>query len=96
MCTFTTVLLRWSLSVRHPSLLPVHRKPAWRSGGQETVDGVGFPKEAAPRRGRFGLMNVTRIQLEWLAEYANEQAMLDMSTANSTFMVRRPVLPVKD
>jgi hypothetical protein len=39
---------------------------------------------------------VTRIQLEWLAEYANKQAVLDMSTANSTFMVRRPVLPVKD
>ena len=46
--------------------------------------------------GNFGLMNVTRIQLKWLAEYANKQAVLDMSTANSTFMVRRPVLPVKD
>ncbi|MEC9133914.1 MAG: hypothetical protein VX853_08135 [Pseudomonadota bacterium] len=66
---------------------------------QETVDSIWIsPQEALARHaeGNFGLMNVTRIQLEWLAEYANKQAVLDMSTANSTFMVRRPVLPVKD
>ena len=63
---------------------------------QETVDSIWItPQDALARHadGSFGLMNVTRIQLEWLAEYANKQAVLDMSTANTLFPVRRPILP---
>lgn len=65
----------------------------------ETVDSIWITPQAALARhadGKFGLMNVTRIQLEWLAEYANKQAVLDMSTTNTIFPVRRPILPVAD
>ena len=63
---------------------------------QETVDSIWVtPQQALERHaaGEFDLMNVTRIQLEWLAQYAHKQALLDMSEANQTFPVRRPVLP---
>ena len=66
---------------------------------QETVDSIWIsPQQALARHadGEFGLMNVTRIQLEWLSEYANKQAVLDMSESKKTFLTRRPILPVKD
>lgn len=66
---------------------------------QETVDSIWIsPQQALARHaeGKFGLMNVTRIQLEWLSEYANKQDLLKMSESNTTFPTRRPILPVKD
>ena len=66
---------------------------------QETVDSIWIsPQQALARHaeGEFGLMNVTRIQLEWLSEYSNKQALLEMSGSNTTFPTRRPILPVKD
>jgi 8-oxo-dGTP pyrophosphatase MutT (NUDIX family) len=66
---------------------------------QETVDSIWIsPQQALARHaeGKFGLMNVTRIQLEWLSEYANKKDLLKMSASNTTFPTRRPILPVKD
>ena len=66
---------------------------------QETVDSIWIsPQQALARHaeGKFGLMNVTRIQLEWLSEYANKKDLLKMSESNTTFPTRRPILPVKD
>ena len=63
---------------------------------KETVDSTWItPQDALKRHadGEFDLMNVTRIQLEWLSQYANKQAVLDMATAKREFPVRRPVLP---
>lgn len=63
---------------------------------KETVDSIWIsPQEALARNKakEFDLMNVTRIQLEWLSEYADKQAVLDMALAQQEFMVRRPVLP---
>ena len=63
---------------------------------KETVDSIWISPEEALARNRdkeFDLMNVTRIQLEWLSEYANKQAVLDMAEAQEEFVVRRPVLP---
>jgi 8-oxo-dGTP pyrophosphatase MutT (NUDIX family) len=65
---------------------------------QETVDSIWIsPQQALARHadGEFGLMNVTRIQLEWLSAYPNKQALLEMSSTNTTFPTRRPILPVK-
>ncbi len=64
---------------------------------KETVDSIWIsPQEALARNkaGEFDLMNVTRIQLETLAEYENKQALLDMAVGKTEFPVRRPILPV--
>ena len=64
---------------------------------QETVDSIWVsPQQALARHAEneFGLVNVTRIQLEWLSEYTNKQD-LPMSKA-ATFPTRRLMLPVKD
>ena len=66
---------------------------------QETVDSIWIsPQQALARHadGQFGLMNVTRIQLEWLSAYPSKQALLEMSSTNTAFPTRRPILPVKD
>ena len=66
---------------------------------KETVDSIWItPQEALERHARdeFGLMNVTRMQLEVLAGYANKQAVLDMSAAVRDISIRRPVLPVSN
>ncbi len=63
---------------------------------KETVDSVWItPQEALARHANkeFDLMNVTRIQLEWLAEHPNKQAVVDMAEAKTEFSITRPVLP---
>jgi 8-oxo-dGTP pyrophosphatase MutT (NUDIX family) len=63
---------------------------------KETVDSIWISPHEALERNRakeFDLMNVTRIQLEWLARYPSKQALLDMALANEEFPIRRPVLP---
>ena len=63
---------------------------------KETVDSLWISPQDALERNRaneFDLMNITRMQLEWLADYANKQSLLDMASAQSEFSVRRPVLP---
>lgn len=63
---------------------------------KETVDSIWVsPQEALSRHadGDFGMMNVTRIQLEWLAEYPDKQAVLDMAASEREIPVSRPVLP---
>ena len=63
----------------------------------ETVDSVWItPQEALQQHkdGVFDLMNVTRMQLEQLATYPDKQAVLEMASNKSEFMIRRPVLPV--
>ncbi len=63
---------------------------------QETVASTWItPQEALARHAakEFDLMNVTRIQLEALAEYSTKAAVLDMAVNNQHFPVRRPVLP---
>ena len=64
---------------------------------KETVDSIWItPQEALARHKdkEFDLMNVTRIQLEWLSEYPDKQALLDMALAQQEFLVRRPIIPV--
>ena len=61
-----------------------------------TVDSIWItPQEALARNAakEFDLMNVTRMQLEWLAAYPDKQAVMDMAEAQSSFSIRRPVLP---
>ena len=63
---------------------------------QETVDSIWITPEDALRRNaakEFDLMNVTRMQLEWLAEYPSKQALLSMAEQRTEFSVRRPVVP---
>ena len=63
----------------------------------ETVDSIWITPEDALRRHEareFDLMNVTRIQLEWLAEYRDKRSVLEMAATKQSFLVRRPVLPV--
>ena len=63
---------------------------------QETVDSIWITPQDALRRNaakEFDLMNVTRIQLEWLSEYADKQALLKMAEQKQDFSVRRPILP---
>lgn len=63
---------------------------------KETVDSIWITPQDALARNQakeFDLMNVTRMQLEWLAEYADKQAVLDMALDKQEFMVRRPILP---
>ena len=63
---------------------------------KETVDSVWIsPQEALARHAakEFDLMNVTRMQLEWLAEHPDKQAVLDMALNKTDFLIRRPELP---
>lgn len=63
---------------------------------QETVDSIWITPEDALRRNaakEFDLMNVTRMQLEWLAKYPSKQALLSMAEQRTEFSVRRPVVP---
>jgi len=63
---------------------------------KETVDSVWItPQEALARHAdkEFDLMNVTRMQLEGLSEYADKRAVLDMAVNRTEFPIRRPVLP---
>ena len=74
--------------------------PAGQSGqhdDKETVDSIWIsPIEALERHvaNEFGLMNVTRIQLEVLAGYKSREALLTMATNNEHFPIHRPVVPV--
>ncbi len=63
---------------------------------KETVDSIWItPQDALERNaaGEFDLMNVTRMQLEALANYPDKQAVLDMAVSKTEFPIRRPVLP---
>ncbi|MEM7003541.1 MAG: NUDIX hydrolase [Pseudomonadota bacterium] len=63
---------------------------------KETVDSIWItPQEALARNkaGEFDLMNVTRIQLEELAQSPDKAALLAAAKARQTFSIRRPVLP---
>lgn len=66
---------------------------------KETVDSIWItPQEALQRHAQddFGLMNVTRMQLEVLAQYPHKQAVLEMAASQRQITVRRPVLPVSN
>ncbi len=68
-----------------------------RHDEKETVDSIWITPEEALERNKnkeFDLMNVTRMQLEWLSEYNNKQAVVDMVKRRRQFPTRRPVLPV--
>lgn len=63
----------------------------------ETVDSIWItPGEALERHAakEFDLMNVTRMQLEWLNEFADKRAVLDMAESRLEFPIKRPVLPL--
>ncbi len=63
---------------------------------KETVDSVWItPQEALKRHAaeEFGLMNVTRMQLEWLSELPDKRAVIEMAEKRSDFQTNRPVLP---
>ena len=63
---------------------------------QETVASTWIsPIEALARHKNqeFELMNVTRIQLEWLADFPDKQSVLAMARAQSSFFTGRPSLP---
>ena len=65
---------------------------------QETVDSIWItPQEALERHAakEFDLMNVTRIQLEALAQSPTKAALLEMSANKQRFSTMRPVLPKK-
>ena len=64
---------------------------------KETVDSIWItPQEALTRNANqeFDLMNVTRMQLEMLAQLPDKAAVLEMAETREEFPVRRPVLPV--
>ncbi|MFK7913670.1 MAG: hypothetical protein AB8B93_07120 [Pseudomonadales bacterium] len=63
----------------------------------ELVDSIWIsPKEALRLNSakEFNLMNVTRYQLEALAEYDSAAALLEMAANNADFPVSRPVVPI--
>jgi 8-oxo-dGTP pyrophosphatase MutT (NUDIX family) len=63
---------------------------------KETVDSVWISPTEALRRndaGDFGLMGVTRIQLERLAAFGSMAALHDSITTRTEFPIQRPVLP---
>lgn len=67
-----------------------------RHDEKETVDSIWITPGEALARNRakeFDLMNVTRMQLEWLDAHGNKQAVLDMALSRREFPIRRPVLP---
>ena len=60
---------------------------------QETVDSIWINPTEALRRNdekEFDLMRVTRMQLEWLTEYANKAELLETVSNRKEFLVRRP------
>ena len=66
---------------------------------KETVDSIWItPQDALERNkaGEFDLMNVTRMQLEWLSIYPDKQAVVDMAVDKREFLVARPVLPASN
>ena len=68
-----------------------------RHDEKETVHSIWIsPQEALVRHaaGEFGLMNVTRVQLEGLARYPSKAAVLEMAARRREFPVHRPHLPV--
>ena len=72
--------------------------PASQTGqhdAKETVDSIWISPDEALRRHQnqeFDLMNLTRIQLQWLAAFEDQSALLRMASANRNFPVARPVL----
>ena len=67
-----------------------------RHDEHETVDSVWVAPDEALRRhrdGAFGLMNVTRVQLERLACHRSAEAAIAAAADNRHFPVHRPVLP---
>ena len=67
-----------------------------RHDEKETVDSVWISPQEALQRNRdkeFDLMNVTRMQLEWLAQHPDKHAVIDMALNRQEFPIRRPVLP---
>ncbi len=68
-----------------------------RHDDQETVDSVWIsPDEALARNTakEFNLMNVTRFQLEALAQHRSAQDVLSAAARNTHFPVSRPQVPV--
>ena len=64
---------------------------------RETVDSIWIsPREALRRNAAkdFDLMNVTRFQLEALAQFDSAQSVLEMAAENDSFPVSRPIVPV--
>ena len=62
----------------------------------ETVESIWItPQEALNlhKKKEFGLMNVTRIQLEKLALFPNKTELIAMAENQEEFLVRRPILP---
>ena len=62
----------------------------------ETVESIWItPQEALNlhEKKEFGLMNVTRIQLEKLAVFPNKTSLIAMAENQEEFLVRRPILP---
>ena len=62
----------------------------------ETVESIWItPQEALNlyEKKEFGLMNVTRIQLEKLALFPNKTELIAMAENQEEFLVRRPILP---
>ena len=62
----------------------------------ETVESIWItPQEALNlhKKKEFGLMNVTRIQLENLALFPNKTELIAMAENQEEFLVRRPILP---
>ena len=63
---------------------------------KETVASTWIsPQDALERHAakEFDLMNVTRMQLEWLAQYPDKQSLLDAAEKRKEFLIRRPILP---
>ena len=64
---------------------------------KETVHSVWIsPQEALARNAAetFGLMNVTRVQLQSLAAYSSKADLLEMAASRREFPVRRPQVPM--
>ena len=59
----------------------------------ETVDSIWISPSDALRRNEekeFGLMRVTRMQLEWLTKYADKSELLEAVINQKEFLIRRP------
>ncbi|NIP13962.1 MAG: NUDIX hydrolase [Pseudomonadales bacterium] len=70
-----------------------------RHDDKETVDSIWIsPREALARHAadEFGLMGVTKLQLEGLAGYGSKAEVLAAAACRSDFPTRRPVLPASE
>jgi 8-oxo-dGTP pyrophosphatase MutT (NUDIX family) len=70
-----------------------------RHDDKETVDSIWIsPGEALARHAadEFGLMGVTKLQLEGLAGYGSKAEVLAAAARRSDFPTRRPVLPASE